>query len=600
MRLIQSSIKNKLILLLLVSVVLPGVTANIIAYFYTKASLKDQAIDVNLKLISEGRENLSNYLQTINHYMFALSTNDTLEGILSRGWTDYQSESYIMSAMQIVSRAEGGVRQVFLSVDKTNRSYLLYQDSFTKGSTTYQPILDGLIKPYGAAVESTHRSHEYGMKPPDLPKSEWVFTINRPIYAVPSTNQIGVISVDIKLDVIEELVTRLFDSEKEEFYILDNKGAVIYSSDESKIGDTLNEPWVDKIVGSLGSVDLRTPEFSGIAIYSKVELPMLEWTILKRVPNTSLYKSARDLILINLAIGVLFLGMAIIAIVIVSYRFTKPIKELIRWSSAIQSGNFEETMNINRTDEIGSLARRFKEMMQTINELILREYKLNLANKTNQLKILQAQINPHFIYNSLQSIGALALEYNAPKIYMLLMSMGQMMHYSMNAKETNVALFKEIEHVNYYLTLQKQRFEEELQVDLDIAEDTKHIQVPKMIVQPIVENYFKHGKYNSSRIGHIKIQTFLETEFLTIIVEDNGIGIPEERLLQLRKEFSSSQNHAFDHEGSIGLSNVLNRLRLYHGERADLELINRDDGGLRVTLKIPLINDQNKAEQEVG
>ncbi|WP_167577608.1 sensor histidine kinase [Ammoniphilus sp. YIM 78166] len=583
-------------MLLLVTVVLPGVTANIITYFYTKASLKDQAIDVNLKLISEGKENLSNYLQTIHHYMFALSTNDTLEGILSRGWTDYQSESYIMSAMQIVSRAEGGVRQVFLSVDKTNRSYLLYQDSFTKGSTNYQPILDGLIKPYGAAVESTHRSHEYGMKPPDLPKSEWVFTIHRPIYAVPSTNQIGMISVDIKLDVIKKLVTRLFDSEKEEFYILDNKGAVIYSSDESKIGDTLNEPWVDKIVGSLGSVDLRTPEFSGIAIYSKVELPMLEWTILKRVPNTSLYKSARDLILINLAIGVLFLGMAIIAIVIVSYRFTKPIKELIRWSSAIQSGNLEETMNINRTDEIGSLARRFKDMIQTINELILREYKLNLANKTNQLKILQAQINPHFIYNSLQSIGALALEYNTPKIYMLLMSMGQMMHYSMNAKETNVMLSKEIEYVNYYLTLQKQRFEEELLVDLNITEDTKHIQVPKMILQPIVENYFKHGKHNSSRIGHIKIQTFSEKEFLTIIVEDNGIGIPEERLLQIRNEFSRSKNHAFDHEGSIGLSNVLNRLRLYHGEGANLELINRKDGGLRVILKIPLINE-NRAEQ---
>ncbi|MNJ41424.1 putative sensor-like histidine kinase [compost metagenome] len=399
------------------------------------------------------------------------------------------------------------------------------------------------------------------------------------------------ISVDIELDIVENLVARLFDSKKEELYILDKEGRVVYSSEDSLVGGVLNEPWAHQIVmstESLGSLELNTAEFSGITIYSKIESSMVEWTIVKRVPDASLYANARQLGLINSWVAIIFLVVALAAMVVVSYHFTKPIKELIRWSNAIQAGKLEETININRTDEIGSLARRFKSMMQTINELILRGYKLSLANKTNELKILQAQINPHFMYNSLQSIGALALEYKVPKVYMLLMSMGQIMHYSMNSKETTVPLSKEMEYVHYYLVLQKQRFEDDLYFDMHVDEETKNIAVPKMIVQPIVENYFKHGKHSSALAGHIKIHTYLDDEVLTIVVEDNGIGIQEEKLRQLRSELSRIQNSAIDRTEHIGLMNVLNRLRLYHGNQAELELENIENGGLKVTILIPL------------
>lgn len=599
MRFIQSSIRNKLILLLLFSVVVPVATSNIITYVYTKNSLKNQAIDINKKLISEGRENLLNYLDTIENSTFTLYSNATLENILNRGWTDNQSESYIMTAMQLVSRSAEGIHQVYLSVDSNNRSYLLYKDTYTKGFTNHPPILDEQITPYVAYVESTHESHNFELKPVTSADSKMVFTIHRPLYMIPSTERIGIISVDVKLDIVENLVARLFDSKKEELYILDKEGRVVYTSGDSKVGEILTEAWAQNIAMStetLGSLELKTAEFSGITIFSKLESSMVDWTIVKRVPDVSLYANARQLGLINSWVAIIFLVIALVAIVVVSDRFTKPIKELIRWSNAIQAGKLEETISINRMDEIGSLARRFKSMMQTINDLVLRGYKLSLANKTNELKILQSQINPHFMYNSLQSIGALALEYNVPKVYMLLMSMGQIMHYSMNSKETTVPLAKEMEYVNYYLVLQKQRFEDDLHFDMHIDNDTKNITVPKMIVQPIVENYFKHGKHSSAQAGHITIHTYLNEEVLIIVVEDNGGGIPEERLNQLRHELSRIQNSAIDRAEHIGLMNVLNRLRLYHGNQAGLELNNLENGGLKVTILIPLwSNDEEES-----
>lgn len=134
-----------------------------------------------------------------------------------------------------------------------------------------------------------------------------------------------------------------------------------------------------------------------------------------------------------------------------------------------------------REDEIGHLSRRFQSMMNTINDLILREYRLELANKTTQLRMLQAQINPHFINNALQSIGTLALQHEAPKVYALLASLAKMMHYAMHTDETIVPLEKELEHLNYYLQLQKQRFDDKFSYRYDIGEATRTIPVPKKI-----------------------------------------------------------------------------------------------------------------------
>ena len=192
--------------------------------------------------------------------------------------------------------------------------------------------------------------------------------------------------------------------------------------------------------------------------------PYLNWTIIKRIPNETLHQTAREVALINSGIVVLFLILTILATVVIAFQLTAPIKKLIRSMNQIQSGNLQATIDVARKDEFGILARRFQLAMNTINELIIREYELELARKTNELNVLQVQTNPHFMNNALQSIGTLALQKQEPEIYNLIASLGKMMRYSMNAGEPIVTLARELDYVKAYFALQRQRFGEQLRI----------------------------------------------------------------------------------------------------------------------------------------
>jgi two-component system sensor histidine kinase YesM len=586
MRFFQKSIRHKLTVLLLISTIVPIVSSIAITDTYTKESLKERAIEENTHLISEGKANIINYLDTVKNASLTIYSNATLDSILTNGWADYQSESYIFTIMQIVSRSASDIYQVYLNISDTRSSYVLSQNNFKRGPILYQSPTNKTTAPYEVYTERTHRSHDYGIIQAPMAIPEMVFTIHRPFYRVPSNEQIGLLSIDVKLEALSKLTAQLYEKNNEDLYILDDNGTVIYAVNESYMGAAPNEAWIKQVLArtdDTGYMEWNQREFSGIMIYTKISTSYLKWTLVKRIPYSHLYEYARRLTLINMIVAFVFLTIAMIAVLIVSLRLTRPLKQLISHINNIQAGQLEETIVINRSDEIGILAKRFRTMMHTINDLILREYKLNLANKTIQLEVLQAQINPHFMNNALQSIGNLALESNAPQVYTLISSLGQMMHYSMNTKETMVPLSMEIDYVNYYCMLQQQRFEDKLLVEFDISELTSSFQVPKMIVQPIVENFFKHGFYiTNKRVGVVKVKTMIENAKLLIIVEDNGIGVSDERLQQLRHKLSHLDESGERLGESIGLMNIMFRLRLYYGEQAEMELGSIHPYGLQV------------------
>ncbi|MFD0711405.1 sensor histidine kinase [Paenibacillus sp. GCM10027626] len=589
MRFLKTSIRNKLIALLLISTVVPVVTSTVITYVYTKNSFKQLTIEENTRLMAEGKTNIVNYLDSINSASLAIYSTPLLNSILWKGLDDYLTEPYIFTTMQALSRAAKEIYQINLSIDQFNRSFLLYRDALTRGPL-YPADKADTLKPYSVFMEATHASHSYGAQPISPQKPDLVFTIHRPLYRVPTTERIGMLSIDVKVEALRKLSAQLYEQGKEQFYIADKNGTIVYASDEAQIGEPLNEPWFSKIsalANPSGSMEWNKPDFSGIIIYSKMSSSLTDWIVVKRIPYKLLLTHTHRLTLINSAVAGIFLIVAITGVLVISVRFTKPIKELIRRMNKIQTGKLDEPIVIDREDEIGILAGRFRTMMHTINNLILREYKLDLANKTNQLKMLQAQINPHFINNALQSIGSAALESNAPEVYSLVSSLGQMMHYSMNTKETIVPLAKEIEYVNFYLVLQQQRFGNKLVVEYDIDEQTGSFPIPKMIVQPIVENFFKHGFSSSRKDFILRIRTCSQNNMLCIVVEDNGSGIAEERLRVLQSDLSGTGHHLREVGERIGLLNVLFRLRLYFGEQADLGLSNCQPHGLQVKLTIP-------------
>ncbi|MER2061018.1 MAG: histidine kinase, partial [Niallia sp.] len=290
----------------------------------------------------------------------------------------------------------------------------------------------------------------------------------------------------------------------------------------------------------------------------------------------------------NTMIAMVALIVVLIITMIISFKITAPIKILIEKMKKVEEGIFEADFEITGNDEIGMLGRRFKSMVLQINRLIDKEYKLQIENKSAQLKVLQSQINPHFLYNSFQSIGTLALKMKAVPVYSLLTSLSDMMRYSMDMRDEIVPFSREVKHTKSYLRLQQQRFEEVLEIKMEISPNTEAVFVPKMILQPIIENCFKHG-FSDMENARISICSYRKKEQLIFIVQDNGRGIDKGKLEDIRRGLYRRETIKEGKEReSIGLKNIYDRLQLYFGEEATLIIDSVENKEFTVMICIPI------------
>ncbi|MGG4145202.1 sensor histidine kinase [Paenibacillus algorifonticola] len=602
MRILRTSLRYQMIVFMLIATLIPIASSIAFTYFYTKESVKEQAITMNSKLISEGTTNLLNYMEVLNKASLILYNNKTLTSILSNGIKEEQSNAYVFTALQLVSKSAADIHQVYLHINKDDSSFLMSQNTFAREKLPPPTMPEAYHAPYEAWTEPTHNSSNYGFTSFAPNPSESVFSLQRPLYRVPTSNQVGFLSIDVKISALSRLSAQMYDSGTEDFYIMDQNQQIIFASDQAYDLPDIRKTLMAQIQssgGESGSLEQHDGDFKGMVFYSKMKLPSLDWTIVKRIPDWKLYEDTRHLTAINALVAALFLAISLSILLIVSIRLTRPIKKLIRSMNQIQAGDLKYPIDVERRDEIGTLAIRFRTMMGTINDLILKEYKLGLANKTTQLKMLQAQINPHFMSNALQLIGATALESKAPKVYSLVSSLGQMMHYSMNTEDSVVPLYREIEHTNYYLVLQQERFEGKLHIETDIDPAASTCPIPKMTVQPLVENFFKHGFHSGTGSGRLRIEAQVKDSLLFISVEDNGTGIGDERLTQLRKQLTQLKAGFMIPGDGIGLMNVMSRLLLYYGEAADMELSSLSPHGLKVTLTIPIKQLEESSHESV-
>lgn len=595
--------RNKLILFLLIATLVPFITSIVISYLFTKERVTEDTITNNSALISQAKMNLLNYLNgvvqastTIYTGQYFSELGQLYDILLRQREIDYMSDKVIRSGLQVMSHSIKEIKQIYLYGSVSDRSYLASND-FQGSTIGKHESLRPFPENKSVYFQTTHLSHNYNIALNVYSAPTPVLSMHRKIMYSPNNTSIGELIIDLQLDLVSEISQSLFTHDQEELYILDDEGFIVFGPDAAKWGQPLEASWGNEAIHSgldKGSYEWTKGPYAGINVYEKMKTDYVSWTIVKRLPYEQLTKNARQLALINSLVLTFFMLIVIAGTVYISIRFTAPIKQLIRYITRIQSGQVQlGQLNVDielaRTDEMGILANRFHGLMQDLNQMVMREYRLELANKSNQLMALQAQINPHFLNNALQSIGTLALQHDAPKVYALIASLAKMMHYSMNTNESVVPLSKEIDHIKAYLELQKQRFEHQFEIIYDIDESTKAISVPKMILQPLVENYFKHGFKSSSATGLLRIQAMKhiihEDEYLKLIVEDNGIGMTEERLREVRNRLNAP---SVTDEACIGLSNVLTRVQLYFTDDAFLDAQHVQPQGLRIVIHIPM------------
>ncbi|MGG2201559.1 cache domain-containing sensor histidine kinase [Paenibacillus validus] len=586
---IRNSIRNKLILFLLAATILPISTSIVMTYYVTERQVIQDTIQTNSNLIYQGKTNLVNYLNGVKQATLLVYNDNNLYTVIENGATGFGSRQEIIRGLLSINNAVQEIHQVYLYLSKTDKAFLYTQGNTNSNESSRSKYVPSVDKG-NVWIEPTHSSHTYAMFPFNPLPTATVFTFHRSITNSLTMEDLGTLSVDVNVSFIESICNQLM-SQGEELFVLDAGGNVVYGSKAEYRGKMLDEPWVRDLLAreeERGSLEWNGGGFSGIQMYERIREPYADWIIVKRIPNELLYEHAKRLTFANTLILLAFMAVVIIGTVIVSIRFTAPIRKLLGYIGKIQTGNMQVDIHVKGNDEFSILAHRFRVMMQTINQLITKEYKLEIANKTNQLKALQAQINPHFLYNALQSIGTLALQHEAPKIYSLLSALAKIMRYSMNTGEPIVPFKREVDHVRSYLALQLHRFENELTVEYRITDEAAEIPVPKMILQPLVENYFKHGFDPRSQIGRLEIGgRLLEGNRLEITVADNGKGMSAHHLEQLRRKLRLPMDASGEEDG-IGLLNVLARLKLYYDDEAAMIVEPHQPGGLIITIIIPL------------
>lgn len=301
------------------------------------------------------------------------------------------------------------------------------------------------------------------------------------------------------------------------------------------------------------------------------------------MPKELLAKNEKVLNQNLLLITIIMLAVTSISFYFVSKSLSRPLEDMTKTVKRIQAGETHLRMENLKEDEAGELGKSFNNMLDQIEGLIAREYENKLLLNHAQYQALQAQINPHFLYNTLDTMGSIAEIDGCDQVSALCQSLAELFRYSLNMKKPFSTVSQEMVHLKNYIYIMNIRMQNQIQYTFDINDTILNDELPRISIQPLVENAINHGLKNYKGEKKIYICACPEEQNLVITVEDNGVGMSEERIRELFEE-SPDQG---DKRDSIGILNIHKRMRLLFGEQYGVKIESTPGKGTRVILTVP-------------
>ncbi len=408
-----------------------------------------------------------------------------------------------------------------------------------------------------------------------------VFSVARLIREPSTQIPLGIIKVDIKQELVEEIVSKA--NTKNQFFIVNEDNEFIYpNKKEAKM--------TTKVLSAL--------ENSGETTYSNISIDDVEYMMVKNKSDysglTTIMLTPRSEILaeVNDLRKVMFFVVlaGILVASILGFILSKPlvgsIHRLREAMVGVEKGNFKQRVSIDSSDEIGELGKGFNVMVNEINRLVTEGYKTSIREKDAELRALQSQMNPHFLYNTLESISMLAITRGNLDVSDMVSSLGKLLRYTIDNTSKVVSLKEEIAFIRSYINVQKVRMGDKLHYREEIPLQLMEASVPKLILQPIIENAIVHGLRN--RGGNVTLKAVAFEEKIHIIISDDGEGVGTKRLKELRENLQKLESTPSKDHNGIALTNVHERVRLLFGNEYGIEIESEEEKGFSVTIKIPL------------
>lgn len=361
-------------------------------------------------------------------------------------------------------------------------------------------------------------------------------------------------------------------------YVVNTHGRIMVANKEGYVGENFPVKLSDLRASNTSRYDM----FSSTQAFYFVgnEMPN-GWSLVQTVSVKEFNKEMNHLIVLAAGIVLLVLGISLGFVWYVTSRIAYPAKELMESMKTLAKDNEYPRVKIVSNDEIGMIGLEYNKMAENIETLIEKVYKMELTQKQAELEFLQMQINPHFLYNALDTISWMALAKGNMDVSEMTIALAELLRATIK-KESFITLREEMNTVKDYLLIQQERFGDKISSEYFVEEDAYSCMVPNFILQPVIENAIIHGLEPKIEKGKVSINISIQDEFLTFLVEDNGVGMDETEILDLYKKCRENNT-----KQSIGLKNVYRRLLLCYGEASMLKIESKKEQGTRISFLIP-------------
>lgn len=467
---------------------------------------------------------------------------------------------------------------------------------------TRQPwYRDALANPGKSIIVKPHKQNYV------LDSSKIVISLSRAITNYDSQDSLGVMLIDLNLKALDDICRDIKLGQDGYVFIVDQQGNMIFHPDYSYMYRSVDSMY---ILNVFKADDNLIPDLLGKASgsFSKVvsgnnlqvtfkQIPTTGWVIAAVTPYSEIISDITSIRNSIIFIGVICLLVTFLLSLLISSAITRPISRLEKRMEAAEHGYLEVMQQDYPSDEVGLLSQKMDSMLTKIKVLMQEVVQEQEAKRKSEMKALQSQINPHFLYNTLDSIVWMA-ETNNSKVVEMTEALARLFRLTLSRGEDQVTLEQELEHVRNYLIIQSIRYINKFDYNIEADESILQFRVLKLILQPLVENSIYHGIKNKRQKCHIQISARSVDGRLLIEVSDDGIGMSPEKAASLLKPAQAAAKGSLgDRYSGIGVRNVHERIQLYYGPEFGLNFESSPGAGTTVNIWLPLVKEGNMPEK---
>ena len=546
---------------------------------FTNTSIFENSSEYTHTIIQQMNQNIDSYIDYMENIAYLISSNEDVQDYLFDEKIDNEGRYRILNQLQTILDSRSDIRNVGI-ISKNGR--MLIND----GSKSVNQDLDlntqewyatALEKPNGPILTSSHVQHIISGERP------WVITLSRGIRDRSSSGEKeGVFFIDLNYSAISELCDQSTVGTKGYAFILDAKGNIVYHPQQQQLYNELQTENISLIMDTDEDTVLTGTGNDG-KLYSISRSEKTGWTVVDCTNVKELLSKSRQAQSVYVLTAIILVIVALLFSRFMARSITLPIQKLRDSMKKVQEGDFSVSdVVVDSKNEIGSLTKSFDVMTHRIHELMEQNVHEQEEKRKSELKALQSQINPHFLYNTLDSIIWMAEGKKNEEVVLMTASLARLLRQSISNEDEVVPIANEVEYARGYLTIQKMRYKDKLEFQIEVDSSILYIPLIKLVLQPIIENAIYHGlKYKESK-GLLIVKGFMKDGNAVLQVIDDGVGMDEETLAHIYDKHKVNY-----HSNGVGVYNVQKRLKLYYGEDYGITYTSELGKGTTATITIP-------------